>query len=139
MIRVLAIAAAGLLACGSAIAEKPTSSGGATTKIKHAGYFGEQRRTMVRDYYNEQMRAGICPIGFAKKEDGCVAPAHTRKWAVGKPLPSSAIRFDLPAALTGKLGKPPAGHRYVRIGPDILLVSNKTKLVTEGITDLGRR
>ena len=114
-------------------------AGGVAGARDKAPFFGERHWSAVRDYYNEQMRAGICPIGFAKKEDGCVAPAHTRKWAVGKPLPSSAIRFDLPAALTGKLGKPPAGHRYVRIGPDILLVSNKTKLVTEGITDLGRR
>ena len=100
---------------------------------------GERHWTAVREYYNEQLRAGICPIGFAKKENGCAAPAQGRKWAVGKPLPPDAVRFEVPPALAARLGKPPAGHRYVRVGADILLVSNRTKLVADGVLDLGRR
>jgi hypothetical protein len=102
-------------------------------------HFADRHWSTVRDFYNAQMRTGVCPIGFVKKEDGCETPSSGRKWAVGKPLPSSLIRFDLPPALVQKLGKPPASHRYVRVGPDILLVSNKSKLVVDGITDLGRR
>ncbi len=104
-----------------------------------AAFFGDRHWGAVRGFYNEQMRAGNCPIGFAKHDDGCAAPTQPRKWTVGKPLPPGAIRFDLPPALVAKLGKPPTGHRYVRVGPDILLVSNRTKLVAEGITDLGRK
>jgi hypothetical protein len=58
---------------------------------------------------------------------------------VGKPLPPGVVRFEVPPALVARLGKPPAGHRYVRVGADILLVSNRTKLVTDAVLDLGRR
>ena len=103
-----------------------------------ARFFGERHWSAVREFYNEQMRAGTCPIGFAKKEGGCGLPRHSANWAVGKPLPPGAIRFDLPPGLVAKLGKPPASHRYLRLGPDVLLVSNKSKLVTDAIPDLGR-
>ena len=99
----------------------------------------ERHWAAVRKYYNDQMRAGVCPIGFVKKEQGCEAPAQPRRWAVGKPLPSNVIRFDVPPALAAKLGKPPAGHRFVRVGPDILLVSNNTRQVADGVLNLGRR
>jgi hypothetical protein len=101
--------------------------------------FGDRERHAVLEYYNAQMKAGSCPIGFARRDDGCELPGHSRSWQVGKPIPANAIRFDVPAALAARLGKPPAGHRYVRVGPDILLVSNRTKLVVDGILDLGRR
>lgn len=126
MIRVL-VAAVLALAGAAAVAGDP------------ARFFGERHWNVVREFYNGQMRAGTCPIGFAKKEDGCEPPRGPRKWAVGKAIPPGAIRFDLPHALAEKLGKPPAGHRYVRVGPDILLVSNRTKLVVGAIEDLGRR
>jgi hypothetical protein len=127
MIRSLVVATALALASAAVAAAGP------------AEFFSEKHWSAVRDFYNEQMRAGHCPIGFAKKPDGCEAPSHPRKWEVDEPLPSNAIRFDLPAALVARLGKPPASHRYVRVGADILLVSNRTKLVVDGILDLGRR
>jgi hypothetical protein len=100
--------------------------------------FAERQRQAVRDFYNAQMKAGTCPIGFVKHDEGCQAPSNPRRWEIGKPLPGAVVRFDLPPALVAKLGKPPAGHRYVRVGPDILLVSNRTRLVVDGIRDLGR-
>ena len=139
MIRLLTIAIAGMLACGPAIADKPAAAAAATAKVKQAGYFGDRHWTLVRDYYNEQIRAGNCPLGFVKREDGCAPPDQARKWAIGKPLPQNAVRFDVPHALSAKLGKPPAGHRYVRVGADVLLVSNRTGLVVDGILDLGRK
>lgn len=114
-------------------------AGGAAAAADPAEFFGDKHWQAVREFYNEQMRAGHCPIGFAKKPDGCETPSYARKWEVDEPLPAGAIRFDLPPALVARLGKPPPGHRYVRVGPDILLVSNRTKLVTDGILDLGRR
>jgi hypothetical protein len=116
-------------------------SGGSAlaAKEKPKPFFGERHWKVVRDFYNEQMREGTCPIGFAKKEDGCEPPRHARTWEMGKPLPANAIRFDLPPALVTKLGKPPSGHRYVRVVADVLLVSNRTKLVEDAIQDLGRR
>jgi Ni/Co efflux regulator RcnB len=106
---------------------------------RYAQFFGERHWSTVRDFYNEQMRAGNCPIGFKRLDDGCKPPRHLRTWDIGKPLPPNAIRFDLPPALVAKLGKPPSGHRYVRVAEDILLVSNRSKLVVDGILNLGRR
>jgi Ni/Co efflux regulator RcnB len=106
---------------------------------RYAQFFGDRHWTVVREFYNEQMRAGTCPIGFVRQEEGCKPPRHARNWDIGKPLPPNAIRFDLPPALVSKLGKPPSGHRYVRVAEDILLVSNRSKLVVDGILNLGRR
>ena len=114
-------------------------AGGAAPAAEKVPSFADRQWAATRDFYNDEMLAGRCPIGFVKTEGGCSAPAQERKWAVGKPLPQTAIRFDLPHALVARLGKPPAGYRYLRVGGDVLLVSNKTKLVAAGITDLGRR
>lgn len=140
MFRALAIAIAGALVSGAAIADKPSSPrSNAAAKLKQAEYFGDRHWTIVRHYYNEQIRAGKCPLGFVRKDDGCTPPDQTRKWAVGKPLPRDAVRFDVPHVLAAKLGKPPAGHRYVRLAADILLVSNRTGMVVDGVLDLGRK
>ncbi len=116
-----------------------TLANGAAAADKQAASLGDRQWDVVRDYYNDQIRAGNCPTGFRKKDDGCEAPSVARTWAVGKPLPSGVVRFEVPPPLVAKLGKPPTGHRYVRVGADILLVSNRTKLVTDGILDFGRR
>ena len=140
MIRAVAVAMVVALASGAALAGKPApTAGNAAVEDKQARFFGERHWTAVREFYNAQLRAGHCPIGFARKDDGCAPPAQARKWAVGKLLPPNAIRFDLPPALAAKLGKPPSGYRYLRVVADILLVSNRTKLVVDGILDLGRR
>ncbi len=112
---------------------------GAAAADKQAALLGDRQWDAVRDYYNDQIRAGNCPTGFSKKDGGCEGPSRARQWAVGQPLPAGAVRFEVPPPLVAKLGKPPTGHRYVRVGADILLVSNRTKLVTDGILDLGRR
>jgi len=140
MISALAIAVAGILASGAAIADKPASPRGKSeAKLQQAKYFNDRHWMTVRDFYNEQMRAGKCPLGFVRKDDGCETPDQTRKWEIGKPLPPSAVRFDVPPGLAAKLGKPPTGHRYLRVGADILLVSNRTRLVVDGVLDLGRK
>ena len=134
-----AIAVARALAGGAAFAARPAAQAKAATEDKQSHFFSEKHWTAAREYYNTQIRAGNCPLGFASQDGGCKPPEQVRKWAVGKPLPPGAIRFDLPHALAEKLGKPPAGYRYVRVVADILLVSNKTKLVVDAILDLGRK
>lgn len=136
----VAIAFAGILVSGAAIADKPSPPRSqAAAKPERARYFSDRHWMVVRDFYNEQMRVGKCPLGFVRKDDGCEPPDQIRKWQLGKPLPPGAVRFDLPQVLAAKLGKPPLGHRYLRVGADILLVSNKTKLIVDGVLDLGRK
>ncbi len=102
------------------------------------GHFREDQRTLVRNYYGEQYRTGRCPPGLAKKNNGCMPPGQARKWAVGQPLPREVVYYSLPSAISIQLGAPPAGHRYVRVASDILLLAIGTGMVVDAIQDLGR-
>ncbi len=101
-------------------------------------YFVDQRRVFVREYYGDQYRRGFCPPGLAKKHNGCMPPGQAKKWQIGKPLPRDVTFYDLPPALVVQIGAPPAGHRYVRVAADILLISIGTGMVIDAIQDLGR-
>lgn len=99
-------------------------------------FHGDQR-VVIRDYYTTQFRSGRCPPGLARKHNGCVPPGHERVWVVGRPLPREVIYYELPSSLVIRLGQPPAHHRYVRIGADILLIAIGTGMVVDAIEDLG--
>lgn len=81
---------------------------------------------------------GRCPPGLAKKNNGCMPPGQARQWAVGQPMPHELVYYSLPPAITVQLGVAPAGHRYVRVASDILLIAIGTGLVVDAIQDLGR-
>lgn len=101
-----------------------------------AGYFNEQHRVIAREYYVEQFRSGRCPPGLAKRRDGCVAPGHAQKWIVGRPIPRDVVYYTIPQPVVVSLGVPPAGHRYVRVASDILLIAIGTGIVVDAIHDL---
>jgi Ni/Co efflux regulator RcnB len=101
-------------------------------------YFGDQDRVVVHDYYEERYNKGRCPPGLAKKHNGCMPPGQARKWQKGRPLPREIIYHDLPPRVIIQLGKPPAGHKYVRVAADILLIAVGTGMVVDAIEDLGR-
>ena len=101
-------------------------------------HFADQHRVVVRDYYDEQFRAGRCPPGLAKKNNGCMPPGQAKKWRVGRPLPPNVVYYEVPPALVVKLGPPPTGHRYVRVAADILLIAVGTGLIVDAIQDLSR-
>lgn len=166
---VLALAVAGMTGIGSALAEKPSWAGGDRAERHeqkemrkvdrqrqrdHDGmspygrpgdgagvsiHFDSRHRTAVRDYYADQFRAGHCPPGLAKKRNGCMPPGQARKWKLGQPLSSAVVYYDLPPAVVVHLGPPPAGHRYVRVATDILLIAIGTSMVVDAIEDLGRQ
>jgi hypothetical protein len=92
---------------------------------------------LVRDYYSEQVRAGRCPPGLAKKNNGCLPPGQAKKWRVGQPLPRDLVYYELPSQVVVQLGPLP-GYRYVRVASDILLIAVGTGLVVDAIEDLGR-
>jgi Ni/Co efflux regulator RcnB len=48
------------------------------------------------------------------------------------------VFYELPPKLAFEVGPPPAGHRYVRVAGDILLIAVGTGLVVDAINDLGR-
>lgn len=104
----------------------------------HQEYFVDQHRVVVREYYDNQFQRGRCPPGLAKKNNGCMPPGQAKKWQVGRPLPAGVVYYEVPAPLVVQLGAPPAGHRYVRVAADILLIAVGTGIVAAAIQDLGR-
>ncbi len=110
-------------------AERPSSGG---------SHFGQRQQVVVRDYYTQEFRSGHCPPGLAKKNNGCMPPGQAKKWHKGRPLPRDVVYYDLPPRLVVQLGAPPAGHKYVRVATDILLIAVGTSMVIDAVTDLGR-
>ena len=102
------------------------------------GHFEDRHRAVVREYYTEQFRGGRCPPGLAKKKNGCMPPGQAKKWQLGRPLPRDVIYYPVPQPLVLQIGPPPAGHRYVRVASDILLIAIGTGMVVDAIQDLGR-
>ena len=100
--------------------------------------FEDRHRVVIHDYYVTEYRAGRCPPGLAKKNNGCMPPGQAKKWHVGHPLPREVVYYELPPALVVQIGTPPPGYRYVRVAADILLIAIGTGMVIEAIADLGR-
>ena len=150
----LALVVGGMLAAGPAMAEKPDWAGSGkggksaaqkggkkdmgTRSTGESRHFADQHRVVVREYYTEQFRGGHCPPGLAKKRNGCMPPGQAKKWQMGRPLPRDVIFYDVPQSLVVQIGVPPAGHRYVRVASDILMIAVGTGMVVDAIQDLGR-
>lgn len=110
----------------------------AAQDVRVGAYFGDQQRVVVRDYYSKQYSAGRCPPGLAKKNNGCMPPGQAKKWAVGQPLPRDVVFYPVPQSVVIQLGAPPAGHKYVRVASDILLIAIGSSMIVDAIQDLGR-
>lgn len=147
------------LSAGTALADKPEGVGNGkgdkheqkdknkNKKQKYEGetgdvtvnmYFNDSQRTVVRNYYDQQYRAGCCPPGLAKKNNGCMPPGQVKMWVVGQPLSGGVVYYPVPSLVLMQLGAPPAGHKYVRVASDILLMAIGTSMIVDAIQDLGR-
>ena len=131
-----------------ALADPPPWAGGGKGKgkgqdraeeVQRERYFRDQHAGYVHDYYGEQFRSGSCPPGLAKKNNGCMPPGQAKKWQMGQALPRDVVYYPVEPALVTRLGDPPPGHRYVRVGGDILLLSPGSAMVVDAIQNLGRR
>ncbi len=155
LIRLSAMVLITTLAAGPALAEKPEWAGQGKDKkdkkekhgykghesqadVRVGGYFVDQQRVVIRDYYGQQYRVGKCPPGLAKKNNDCMPPGQAKKWAVGQPLPRDVVYYAVPQAVVLQLGTPPAGHKYVRVASDILLIAIGSSMIVDAIQDLGR-
>jgi hypothetical protein len=141
-----------VLACLAfpAVAEKPVRADkaparqvaadtGVTVQVQIGGYFGDAQRVAVRSYYEPRFRAGKCPPGLAKKNNGCQPPGQAKQWQLGQPLPASVVFYPVPNSVSVRIGLPPAGHDYVRVAADILLIAIGTRMVIDAIEDLSGR
>ena len=67
------------------------------------------------------------------------APAPAKQvWKLDQPLPEGVTGEALPAALIAKLSPSPAGHQYLRVDNDILIVSLGARNVAALVADLSR-
>ena len=138
----LAIGLAALVAAGGASGKSPhgkpgKQGGGAQVRVEVR--FDDHQRTVTQTWYAQEIQAGHCPPGLAKKRNGCLPPGQAKKaWAIGRPLPREVIFHDLPPTLAVEIGLPPAGYRFVRVANDILMIAVGTGMVIDAITDLGR-
>lgn len=140
-----------LTACavsGSALADKPSWAGngknGKEARMEErrdggaTAYFNEETRRIIGDYYGRQARAGKCPPGLAKKNNGCLPPGQAKKWAMGQPLPGDLRYQGLPGELLRRLPPLPAQQRYVQIAGDILVIAAGTNMVLDAMEDILR-
>ena len=154
----LALTIAVMLVTDMALAEKPSLAGKGKDKdreqseqrydrgdgasrggdVRVSIQFDTRQQTVVREYYGTEFKAGHCPPGLAKKKNGCMPPGQAKKWRHGAPLPRDVVFYDLPPKLVVEIGLPPAGHRYVRVANDILLIAVGTGMVLDAIEDLSR-
>lgn len=105
--------------------------------VRPGSYFNDGQRGHVHQWYGEQYRAGHCPPGLAKKNNGCMPPGQAKKWRVGYALPAGVTYYAVPQPVLLQLGTPPAGYRYVRVANDILLMAIGSRMVVDAITNLG--
>jgi len=98
--------------------------------------FGEHHRVVLTEYYGQQFRSGRCPPGLAKKHNGCLPPGQAKKWHTGQYLPQNVVYYSVPQSLVLQFGPPPSGHRYVRVGSDILLIAIGSRMIVDAIQDL---
>ena len=114
------------------------SAPGVSVEVHVGGFFSPVQRAQVQDYYRQQARIGHCPPGLAKKNYGCLPPGQAKKWAAGQPLPRDVVYLPVEPRILVRLGTPPAGHRFVQVAADILLIAIGTGMVIDAIEDLGR-
>lgn len=104
---------------------------------KEGVHFEDRHRSVLHDWFVQEYNRGSCPPGLAKKRNGCMPPGQAKKWQLGHALPRDVIYYSLPAAILRELGRAPDGHKYVRVGADILLLAIGTGMVVDAIEDLG--
>ena len=103
--------------------------------MAEGGFFNLQHQETARAFYSEPDHQGYCAVN----PKGDCSPLGLKKvWQRGLPLSLSVTRYRLPRPLEIRLGLPPAGHHYVRVGADILLLTQGTSEVVDAMENAVR-
>jgi Ni/Co efflux regulator RcnB len=89
------------------------------------GFDNDHDRVVIIDHDDggRGLRAGGCPPGLAKKNNGCLPPGQAKKLAVGQPIPAGAV-YVIPRNVRNTLPPAPAGYRYAVVNNQVVLVSS---------------
>lgn len=110
-----------------------------TTMVSEAPmptHFHSVQRLAAQAWFDEPEHRGFVPQGLAKK--GGRPPGQARLWTRAQPLAAGVAWYALPRSLELVLGPPPAGHRYVRVATDILLIAIGTGIVVDALEDIAQ-
>jgi hypothetical protein len=91
-------------------------------------------------YYRDEIAAGRCPAPLVRKDKVCGAPAAlpTKPWRLDQPLSDGVKAEAPPPGLIAKLSPSPAGHQYMRVDTDIIVIGLGTRNVAALVVDLSR-
>ena len=101
-------------------------------------FFDEGHRARARLYFSDPQHQGFCPPGLRRQAQACTPPGQAKPWKLGQSLTQGLVYYGLPRSLEIELGPPPPGHRYVRLGADLLLISLGAAVVVDAMEDLVR-
>jgi len=119
--------------------------GGPTVVVQPGLVFVPDRdRAIVYQYYRNEFAAGRCPLGLAKKGNGCLPPGQAnlpprqskKPWVVGQPLPPAVVYQPVPPAVVQQLAPVPPAYEYVRVDDDVLLMDRTNRMVADVVNDL---
>ena len=96
---------------------------------KDGGFTSDQRAA-----FGSWSRGQGCPPGLAKKNNGCLPPGQAKKrYAVGRPLPTT-VRWDpVPRDVLDRIGAPPRGYEYGIVDGDLVALAVGTRMVVDAI------
>jgi hypothetical protein len=129
------VIAASLLASAALQAKPPQDSPSGRDRASIA--FTIEQRDAVQHYYAGKRGPGGCPPGLAKKNNGCLPPGQaSKRYAVGRPLPSGIVLAPLEQELSVRIGPAPAGYIYAQVDGDLLKLVAGSLLVIDAIEGL---
>ena len=116
-------------------ATTPTGDSGTvaveTGDMRAAIVFNDSDRARIRHFYKSAKKAKTMPPGLAKKEE--LPPGLQRHIIKHGKLPPGLEGRRLPVDLEQKLSRLPPGYIRLRVGGDVLLLHEKTRVVFDVI------
>ena len=96
--------------------------------------FSDNDRGKIRNYYKNIKKTKTMPPGLAKKQE--LPPGLQKHIARYGELPPGLEGRRLPLDLEGGLSRLPAGYVRLRVGGDVVLMNEKTRVVLDVIWDV---